>query len=231
MNKTFLAIIPARGGSKRLPRKNLLDLCGKPLIAWSIEAALKSKYISKVIVSSDDEEILNIAKEYKADFIKRPDELASDTATTFDALKHTLKNVGKYDYVVLLQPTSPLRSEKHINEAIELLKEKNADAIISVCEMEHSPLWSNTLNEDLNMSNFLRDEVLNKRSQDLPKYYRLNGAIYICKTEELLENKGFFIKENIYAYKMDKKHSVDIDEEIDFIIAREIKKLIKQEIN
>ena len=89
MNKTFLAIIPARGGSKRLPRKNLLDLCGKPLIAWSIEAALKSKYISKVIVSSDDEEILNIAKEYKADFIKRPDELASDTATTFDALKHT----------------------------------------------------------------------------------------------------------------------------------------------
>ena len=179
MNKTFLVIIPARGGSKRLPRKNLLDLCGKPLIAWSIEAALKSKYISKVIVSSDDEEILNIAKEYKADFIKRPDELASDTATTFDALKHTLENVEKYDYVVLLQPTSPLRTEKHIDEAIELLKEKNADAIISVCEMEHSPLWSNTLDEDLNMSNFLRDEVLNKRSQDLPKYYRLNGAIYI----------------------------------------------------
>ena len=154
MNKTFLAIIPARGGSKRLPRKNLLDLCGKPLIAHSIEAAQKSKYMSKVVVSSDDEEILNIAKEYKADFIKRPDELASDTATTFDALKHTLENVGKYDYVVLLQPTSPLRSEKHINEAIELLEEKNADAIISVCEMEHSPLWSNTLDENLDISNF-----------------------------------------------------------------------------
>jgi CMP-N,N'-diacetyllegionaminic acid synthase len=227
MNKTFLAIIPARGGSKRLPRKNLLDLCGKPLIAWSIEAALKSKYISKVIVSSDEEEILNIAKEYKADFIKRPDELASDTATTFDALNHTLENVEKYDYVVLLQPTSPLRTEKHIDEAIELLKEKNADAIISVCEVEHSPLWSNTLDENLDMSNFLRDEVLNKRSQDLPKYYRLNGAIYICKTDKLLENKGFFLKENIYAYKMNKKHSVDIDEEIDFIIAREIKRLIK----
>ena len=222
MNKTFLAIIPARGGSKRLPRKNLLDLCGKPLIAWSIEAALKSKYISKVIVSSDEEEILNIAKEYKADFIKRPDELASDTATTFDALKHTLENVEKYDYVVLLQPTSPLRTEKHIDEAIELLKEKNADAIISVCEVEHSPLWSNTLDENLDMSNFLRDEVLNKRSQDLPKYYRLNGAIYICKTDKLLENKGFFLKENIYAYKMNKKHSVDIDEEIDFIIAEKL---------
>lgn len=225
MNKTFLAIIPARGGSKRLPRKNLLDLCGKPLIAWSIEAALKSKYITKVIVSSDDEEILNIAKEYKADFIKRPDELASDTATTFDALKHTLENVGKYDYVVLLQPTSPLRSEKHINEAIELLEEKSADAIISVCEMEHSPLWSNILDENLDMSNFLRDEVLNKRSQDLPKYYRLNGAIYICKTEKLLENKGFFIKENIFSYIMKKEDSVDIDEEIDFIIAKEIKEM------
>ena len=222
MNKTFLVIIPARGGSKRLPRKNLLDLCGKPLIAWSIEAALKSKYISKVIVSSDDEEILNIAKEYKADFIKRPDELASDTATTFDALKHTLENVEKYDYVVLLQPTSPLRTEKHIDEAIELLKEKNADAIISVCEMEHSPLWSNTLDEDLNMSNFLRDEVLNKRSQDLPKYYRLNGAIYIWKTDKLLQNESFFLKENIYAYKMNKKDSVDIDEEIDFIIAEKL---------
>ena len=135
--------------------------------------------------------------------------------------------MGKYDYVVLLQPTSPLRSEKHIDEAIELLEEKSADAIISVCETEHSPLWCNTLPQDSSMSTFLRDEVLNKRSQDLPKYYRLNGAIYICKTEKLLENKGFFIKENIYAYKMDKKNSVDIDEEIDFIIAREIKQSIK----
>ncbi len=220
MTKTFLAIIPARGGSKRLPRKNVLDLCGKPLIAWSIEAALKSKYISKIIVSSDDEEILNIAKEYKADFIKRPDELASDTATTFDALKHTLENVEKYDYVVLLQPTSPLRTEKHINEAIELLEEKNADAIISVCEMEHSPLWSNILDENLDMSNFLSDEVLNKRSQDLPKYYRLNGAIYICKIDKFLQNRGFFLKDKVFAYIMDKKDSVDIDEEIDFKLAQ-----------
>ena len=220
MNKTFLAIIPARGGSKRLPRKNVLDLCGKPLIAWSIEAALKSKYISKIIVSSDDEEILNIAKEYKADFIKRPDELASGTATTFDALKHTLENVEKYDYVVLLQPTSPLRTEKHINEAIELLEEKNADAIISVCEMEHSPLWSNILDKNLDMSNFLSDEVLNKRSQDLPKYYRLNGAIYICKIDKFLQNRGFFLKDKVFAYIMDKKDSVDIDEEIDFKLAQ-----------
>lgn len=216
-NKTFLAIIPARGGSKRLPRKNVLDLCGKPLIAYTIEAGLKSDYIDKVTVSSDDEEILEISKKFGAETVKRPDELASDIATTFDAIKHTIdNNIDKYDYIVLLQPTSPLRNSKHINEAIELLEEKKADSIISVCEMDHSPLWSNTLDDTLSMNDFLRDDILNKRSQDLEKYYRLNGAIYICKTELLLKEKSFFIKENIFAYIMDRKSSIDIDEEIDF---------------
>lgn len=227
MNKTFLAIIPARGGSKRLPRKNILDLCGKPLISWSIEAALKSKYISKVVVSSDDEEILNISSNFGADIIKRPYELANDTATTFDAVKHTIDNFENYDYIVLLQPTSPLRNEKHIDEAIELLEEKQADAIVSVCEMDHSPLWSNTLPKDGNMNNFLRDEVLNKRSQDLEKYYRVNGAVYICKTDKLLENKSFFLKDNIFAYIMDRKSSIDIDEEIDFLFAEKVIELIQ----
>ena len=220
MKNKYLAIIPARGGSKRLPRKNVLDLCGKPLIAWSIEAALKSKYISKVVVSSDDEEILNISSNFGVDIIKRPYELANDTATTFDAIKHTINNLEKYDYIVLLQPTSPLRNENQIDEAIELLEEKKADAIVSVCEMDHSPLWSNTLPKDGNMNNFLRDEVLNKRSQDLEKYYRVNGAVYICKTDKLLENKSFFLKDNIFAYIMDRKSSIDIDEEIDFEIAK-----------
>ena len=227
MNKTFLAIIPARGGSKRLPRKNILDLCGKPLISWSIEAALKSKYISKVVVSSDDEEILNISSNFGADIIKRPYELANDTATTFDAIKHTIDNSENYDYIVLLQPTSPLRNEKHIDEAIELLEEKQADEIVSVCEMEHSPLWSNILPEDGNMRGFLREEILNKRSQDLEKYYRLNGAIYICKTDKLLENKSFFLKDNIFAYIMDRKSSIDIDEEIDFLFAERVIELIQ----
>ena len=226
MNKTFLAIIPARGGSKRLPRKNILDLCGKPLISWSIEAALKSKYISKVVVSSDDEEILNISSNFGADIIKRPYELANDTATTFDTVKHTIDNFENYDYIVLLQPTSPLRNVKHIDEAIELLEEKQADAIVSVCEMDHSPLWSNTLPKDGNMNNFLRDEVLNKRSQDLEKYYRVNGAVYICKTDKLLENKSFFLKDNIFAYIMDRKSSIDIDEEIDFLFAQRVIELI-----
>jgi len=218
-SKTFLAIIPARGGSKRLPRKNVLSLNGKPLISWSIEAGLKSKYIDKVIVTSDDDEILDLAKEFSADIIRRPSDLASDTATTFMAIAHTIKNLEEYDYIVLLQPTSPLREEKHIDEAIVLLNKKNADAVISVCEMDHSPLWSNTLDDSLSMRGFLKEEVLNKRSQDLETFYRLNGSIYICKTEKLLEEKSFFLKENIYAYLMDRKSSIDIDEEIDFKIA------------
>ena len=222
-DKTFLAIIPARGGSKRLPRKNVLELVGKPLIAWSIEAGLQSEYIDKAVVSSDDDEILEISEKFGANIIQRPDELASDTATTFDAIKHTIDSLEKYDYIVLLQPTSPLRDSKHIDEAIELLENKNADAVVSVCEMDHSPLWSNILDDSLSMQGFLRDEVLNKRSQDVVKYYRLNGAIYICETKKLLEEKNFMLKDNIFAYVMDRESSIDIDEEIDFIIARSFK--------
>jgi len=218
-NKTFLAIIPARGGSKRLPRKNVLDLAGKPLIAWSIEAGLKSKYIDKVIVTSDDDEILNIATQFQSEVIKRPKELASDSATSFDALKHTIENMESYDYIILLQPTSPLRDQDDIDEAIELLDIKTADAIVSVCEMDHSPLWSNTLDISLSMQGFLKDDILNKRSQELETYYRLNGAIYISQTEKLLQEESFFLKENIYAFIMNRKKSIDIDEEIDFKIA------------
>ncbi|SFV70617.1 N-Acetylneuraminate cytidylyltransferase [hydrothermal vent metagenome] len=223
-NRTFLAIIPARGGSKRLPRKNILDLNGKPLIAHTIKAGLKSKYIDKVIVSSDDDEILEKSQKYGALTLKRPDKLANDTATTFDTIAHTIENTNRYDYIVLLQPTSPLRDEKHIDEAIELLETKGADAVVSVCEIEHNPLWSNTLDDTLSMRGFLRDEVLNRRSQDLDKFYRLNGAIYICKTNKLLEEKSFFLKNNIFASIMSRECSIDIDEKIDFDIATVLKK-------
>ena len=218
-NKTFLAIIPARGGSKRLPRKNILNLCGKPLISWSIEAGLKSKYIDKVVVSSDDTEILNISNELKVQVIKRPDELASDTSTSFDAVKHAIDNLESYEYILLLQPTSPLRNENHIDKAIEILKEKNADAVISVCEMNHNPLWSNTLDDSLSMEGFISNNLLNNRSQDLKKYYRLNGAIYLCKTDKLLKEKSFFLKKNIFAYVMNSNNSIDIDTKEDFELA------------
>ena len=217
--KSFLAIIPARGGSKRLPRKNILNLNEQPLISYSIDAGLKSKYIDKVVVSSDDNEILDIAKKYGADVIKRPEYLASDTATSFDAIEHAMQNTEKYDYIILLQPTSPLRTSLHIDEAIELLEHKSADAVVGLCEVDHSPLWSNTLDESLSLKSFLKDDVLNKRSQDLEAYYRINGAIYICHSDRLLEKKTFFLKDRIFAYKMDRYSSVDIDESIDFKFA------------
>ena len=218
-NKTFLAIIPARGGSKRLPRKNILDLCGKPLISWSIEAGLKSKYLDKVVVSSDDTEILNISNELKVQVIKRPDELASDTSTSFDAVKHAIDNLESYEYILLLQPTSPLRNENHIDKAIEILEEKNADAVVSVCEMNHNLLLSNTLDDSLSMEGFISDNLLNNRRQDLKKHYRLNGAIYLCKTDKLLKEKSFFLKKNIFAYVMNSNNSIDIDRKEDFELA------------
>ncbi|WP_069107382.1 acylneuraminate cytidylyltransferase family protein [Campylobacter iguaniorum] len=221
-NKTFLAIIPARGGSKRLPRKNILDLCGKPLIAWSIEAGLKSKYIDKIVVSSDDDEILDISVKFGADTIKRPSELASDTSTTFDAIKHSIDNLEHYDYVVLLQPTSPLRNEKHIDDAIDLLDTKKADFIISVCECEHSPLWTNTLSENLKFDNFLDRKIINTRSQDLTKFYRLNGSIFIANTDKFLHNRSFYGAKNSFAFIMPQIYSIDIDTELDFEISKVI---------
>jgi CMP-N-acetylneuraminic acid synthetase len=218
-DKTFLAVIPARGGSKRLPKKNVLPLAGKPLIAWSIEAAKKSKYIDEIVVTSDDKTILSLSEQYSTKTINRPDELAGDTTSSIDVIKHALKKFSDYDYIILLQPTSPLRTAKHIDEAIELLVQKNADAIISVCETEHSPLWSNTLDDDKDMSGFLDQKLLNLRSQDLKKYYRLNGAIYIIEREKLLKESTFFLKKNIYAYIMEQKESVDIDTQLDFDFA------------
>lgn len=223
-DKTILGIISARGGSKRLPRKNIMPMAGKPLISWTIEAACKSKYIDKVIVTSDNDEILSISSQWGAGIIKRPDELASDTATSFDAVKHAIDNNTKYDYVILLQPTSPLRTAGHIDEAVELLELKKADAIISVCEAEHNPDWCNIIPDDGQMDHFLKKD---KKIKDHSKYYRLNGAIYICATDRLLEEKTFFIRDNIYAYYMDRESSVDIDTYFDFRISEF---LIKQSL-
>ena len=224
-NKRILAIIPARGGSKRLPRKNILDLAGKPLIAWTIEAALKSKYIDRVIVSTDDDEIANISKKYGADVpFMRPNELATDETQSIYAvidLINTLKVYDdNYDYVILLQPTSPLRTAKDIDKAFRLLIKSEIDAVISVCKSEHSPLWSNKLPKDMDMSNFISESIRNNRSQDLEQYYRLNGAIYICNIQRLLNEKTFNIKSKCKAYVMNRENSIDIDTIDDLDMAR-----------
>ncbi len=226
-SKRLLAVIPARGGSKRLPRKNVLDLAGKPLIAWTIQEALNCKYIDQVIVSTDDKEISDISKEYGADVpFFRPSELATDEAKTVDVVLHLLDELEKvgerYDYIILLQPTSPLRTAQNIDESVELLQMKNSDAVISVCESEHPPLWCNVLPDDMSMDNFLDASVKNKRSQDLPKQYRINGAIYISSVKKLKKENSFFLSNNCIAYIMKQNVSIDIDtiDDFDFALLR-----------
>jgi CMP-N-acetylneuraminic acid synthetase len=221
----FLAVIPARGGSKRLPKKNILSLCGKPLIAWTIEAAKKSKYITDIIVSTDDKEIAEISKMYGITTpFMRPPYLSNDTSTSIDVVKHAIsfykENLGKeFDYVLLLQPTSPLRTSEDIDAAIQLLMEKKADSIISMSKCEHSPLWTNILPLDNNINNFIREDIQNVRSQDLSTYYRYNGAIYLSKVVRLIKENLFSFKTNSYAYIMPQDRSVDIDSHIEFKLA------------
>ncbi|HEF7931709.1 cytidylyltransferase domain-containing protein [Campylobacter jejuni] len=217
-HKRFLAVIPARSGSKRLKNKNIVDFCGKPLMAWSIEAAVKSEYIQEVVVSTDSYEYANIAKKFGATIpYLRPKELSLDTIKTFDVVEHVIKFYYSrnilFDYVVILQPTSPLRNFYHINQACKLCLEKSAHSIISVSECEHSPLWSNLIPDSLEMVNFLPKEY-DVRSQDLPKYYRLNGAIAIAKIDQYLKYKKLFIPKS-FAYIMDKNYSIDIDTQLD----------------
>lgn len=218
--KRFLAVIPARGGSKRLPNKNRLILSGKPLVSWTIEASNNSHHIDKTIVSSDDHNILSIAQNEGVEILLRPNSLSTDKASTYDVLKHVLDSLcsDSFDYLVLLQPTSPLRTTKHIDEAIEQLYDQKAEAIISVTEMEHSPLWSNTLPQNGCMKNFISSELKGKRSQDLDCYYRLNGAIYIVNIKQFLLEHEFFCDKS-YAYLMPPDASVDIDTMLDFVCA------------
>ena len=222
--KKILAIIPARGGSKRLPRKNIIDLNDKPLIAWSIEAGLNSKYVDRVIVSTDDIEIAKISEKWGADipFI-RPKELATDTATTVDVIMHAIINLEeageRYDYIMLLQPTSPLRSVVHVDESIELLVDQNMDNVVGVTEVSHPYEWTNILPHNMSMDDFISDEAYLTRSQDFPKRYQINGAIYLIKKVALLLCKRMICNTRSVAYIMDTSHSIDIDSLHDLKVA------------
>lgn len=222
------ALIPARGGSKRLPRKNAKLFCGKPLISWSIEVALASKYIDHVVVSTDDLEIKQIAEQYGADVpFLRPDDLSNDHASSFDVIKHAIEklDIKKENHlIVLLQPTSPLRLVAELDAAIDFFVAKNAKGVVTISEAEHSPMWSNTLPENANLSEFIRPEVQGKRSQDLPTYYRLNGSIYIYEVLSLLGKDKIFYDSDVYGFQTDKDTAVDIDTALDFLIAETMMK-------
>ncbi len=221
-NKKIMAVIPARKGSKGIKDKNIKILKGKPLIAYSIEAGLNSKYIDKVIVSTDGEEIANIAKTYGAEVpFLRPKNLSTDTAKTIDAVVHCIDELKKrgeiYDYIVLLQPTQPLRQSWHIDEAIELIFERNEDALVSVSEVRDNPILIRSIDENGYTKNLLK-ECSTRRRQDFDIYYRVNGAIYINKINESF-NKSTSLNDNKLAYIMDSSYDVDIDDLNDFKIA------------
>ncbi len=221
-----IAIIPARGGSKRLPNKNILPFSGKPLITWTIEAALESKLFDMVLVSTDSQEIADIATHAGATVpFLRPAKLASDTATTNDVISHMVKWIEVHyravSRITLLQPTSPLRDANNIKEAMALYDMKNALAVISVCELEHPIQYCNRLPADLSMEGFL-PTAANRRSQELETYYRLNGAIYIFGREFVGNMLDIYSKGSL-AYIMNKYKSIDIDDEFDFNMAEFIK--------
>lgn len=220
-NKKIVAIIPARGGSKGIPKKNIKLLAGKPLIAYSIEASLKSKHIDRTIVSTDDREIAEVSKKYGAEIIERPKELAKDDSPTILAIRHVANYLEKKenyttDIVVILQPTSPLREISEINEAIEKFLETGADLIVSVSEAKHHPFWSFEIEGD-KLTPFIKDGFKITRRQNLPRIYAVNGAVYVM-SKKTLEKDNIF-DGDIRAIIMNEEKSIDIDSMLDFRIA------------
>ncbi|OLO09866.1 CMP-N-acetylneuraminic acid synthetase [Chromohalobacter japonicus] len=215
-----LVVIPARGGSKRLPRKNVLPLAGKPLICWTIEAAIEAELEARIIVSSDDEEILAMARRYVSKGIiayKRPHALATDTATTADVLIDAIISDRKAGYasktIILLQPTSPLRAAEDIQAALQIYREGGCkDTVVSVCEVDHPSAWIGTIGEGSRLEGI---DASGKRSQDHQKEYRLNGAVYVSSVEMLVDERSLFAK-GLRASVMPRSRSLDIDEEVDF---------------
>lgn len=222
-----LAIIPARAGSKRLPDKNIMMLNGKPMMAYSIEAAIKSKVFDFVMVSTDSKEYAKVALKSGADVpFLRTIELSLDSTSTWDVISDVLKKYKEsgleFTTVTLLQPTSPLRNEFQINEAYRLYIEKNAKFIASVSKSNKPPYWSNSLNHDLSLNGFLDPNKISNSSD----FFTLNGAIYIIDVEYFM-NKGELYGVNSFAYKMNKQNSIDIDDEFDFLIAELLLKKIR----
>ncbi|ENK2022038.1 MULTISPECIES: acylneuraminate cytidylyltransferase family protein [Vibrio] len=211
----YIALITARGGSKGLPRKNVLPLYGIPLIGWTIKAAQGCSYISKVLVSTDDDEIARVSKDFGAEVIDRPDELATDTASSIDVISHAIswleqKEVQKYKGMILLQPTSPLRTSHHIKDAIELYENTTANIVISVFEPTHTPIKAYLENEDGTLSGLYSNEAPYQRRQDLPKAYQPNGAIYAFSIDEFKLN-NHFPRNKVFPYVMSEVESTDID--------------------
>ncbi len=217
----ILGLICARGGSKGVPGKNTKEICGKPLIAWSVEAAKNCPEITDIIVSTDDENIAAVAKEYGAEIpFMRPPELARDDTKQIDAIAHALnalKEQGReYGAVVLLQPTCPLRLPEDITGALALMKRENADTVISVTE-EKGVMLSTFYDLDAGQRAHLKFQTPKKGTlrQDYDPIYRRCGVIYILKPDYVLRDGGLY-GERVYAYVIPEKRAYDIDSHFDW---------------
>lgn len=218
-----LAIVPARSGSKGLPDKNIMPLLGKPLMTYTIEAAVKSGLFDTIHLSTDSEQYAEIGRKYGAEapFLRSPQN-SGDAASSWDVVLETLEAYEHrgtaFDKVMLLQPTSPLRTMEDIRNAYQTMCEKRAFTVISVCEAEHPPIWSNVLPDSKCMDGFLA-QTASKQRQASPKYYRLNGAIYLLDVGHFKVQRGISYDADSYAYIMPQERSVDIDGPLDMLIA------------
>ena len=217
-----IGIIPARSGSKGLPNKNIRLLNEKPLMAYTIEAAKESGIFDEIMVSTDSTEYANIARQYGAEVpFMRSSENSRDASSSWDTVKEVISKYMEkgilFNDFCLLQPTSPLRTAEDIQRAYRMFDEKAATAVVGVCECEHSPLWSNTLNSNMELKDFVKPQDYLQR-QKLEKFYRINGAIYIVNVNEFLKDM-FIYREGSYAYVMPTERSIDIDNLLDFKIA------------
>lgn len=222
--KTILGVITARGGSKGIPHKNIKELAGKPLIVYTIKAAQKSKYLTRCIVSTDDQEIADIARDYGADVpFLRPQELARDSSTSIDVVKHALNwlkdnRKEQYDYLMILQPTSPLRTGDDIDQCIKKIVDTNTDSVMSMVELEDMSLKKlKKINNDIILPYIEEEGKFSSRRQDLKKIYKRNCAIYLTKTEFILKNDLFGKVSRPYIMPIER--SVDVNKSIDFKIA------------
>lgn len=219
----MLAIIPARGGSKGIPAKNIKNLCGKPLIAYTIEAAIAASSIDRVILSTDDLEIARVSSEYDVEIpFMRPKELSQDDSLAIDNYIYTIDRLNteytnNYEEFIVLLPTAPLRSAQDIENAVELFYEKKADSVISCVEMIHPPYWAKKIDTSGKIQDYFSSKVRidNRNRQEYDKAYIPNGAIYIFK-HSLLKGTYSYYTENTYAYVMPRERSIDIDTIHDF---------------
>lgn len=219
--KKILAIIPARSGSKGLPGKNIKEICGKPLIYWTIKSAKESKYIDDIVISTDSEEIATVAKKLGARVpFLRPKELAADDTPSFDVIKHVLDNNSEnMDYIVLLEPTSPLRTSDDIDNAIvSLLGNREATSLVGICKTEsQNPAFLINCNSENFISGYENKNIKSLRRQDIQDVFFLEGSIYLSQTKALLQNKTFYHEKTI-GYEFPKWKSLEIDDIYDFIM-------------